>query len=226
MEYHKTVDSRLSIYLQIIKRKMKYSETSSGRIAKIISTVTNPPVLSVLVLFLISFTKSSGMLLLAGWWIEVLIFLVLLPIVYIYMRSFIAKKTVLLPKGVISYMKQHPSDVLIMGVIFGIPCLVILLIFGAPVQMCATMGALLVIALIIASVYRYYRISYHVAAIIVLVTMVIITWGAAYSGLAILVPAAGWAKYRLKEHSIAQIGLAAAVAAVVLPISILVFVII
>ncbi len=163
------------------------------------------------------------MLLMAGWWVEVLIFLVLLPLVYIYIRSFFAKKTVLLPRGVISYMKQHPFDVLIMGIVFGIPCLIILLIFGAPVMMCATMAALLVLALAIASIYRYYRISYHVAAIIVLVTMVIITWGAAYSGLAVLVPAAGWAKYRLREHSPAQIGLAVVASGIILTVILLVF---
>ncbi len=190
--------------------------------ARIISFLTNPPALSVLLLFVISFTESGTMLTLAGWWVEVLIFLVLLPIVYIYIRIVIGKISLKLPTGIIAFLKQHPVDILVMGVIFGLPCLVILVLFKAPPLMYSTLAALLITSLIIASFYKFYRVSYHLAALTILVVMAAITWGNAFAWLAVLIPAAGWAKYRLQAHSPAQMVIAIVLSAVVTTITLLV----
>ncbi len=202
--------------------EIKKRDPVSARIAKLVSLITNPPLLSVVVLFIISFTKSNGMLLIAGWWVEVLIFLVVLPMVYVLIKLFINKTSIRFPTGIIDYLKNHPRDVFIMGVIFGIPCLVILVIFGAPVMMYGTMGALLATAFVIASVYKFYRISYHIAALTIMVVMVAITWGIVFAWLALLIPAAGWAKFRLHQHSSAQIGSSLVVSAIVIPITLVV----
>lgn len=183
------------------------------RVAAIISLVTNPPLLSVLVMFLISVTKSGPVSTLAGWWIEVVAFLVLLPVVYLYIRAAVSKSQIKFPLGIIGFLKQHPLDVLVMSIVFGIPCMVILTLFQAPPMMYGTLAALLITSIIIATVYKFYRVSYHVAATIILVTMTIITWGNIYSWLVVLVPIVGWAKYRLQEHSVAQMLSAAALSA-------------
>jgi hypothetical protein len=104
------------------------------KVARIVSVLTNPPMFSVLVLFLISFTKSNPILTSTGWWIEVVIFLVLLPLVYLYIRVITSKSQVKFPLGIIAFLKQHPLDVLMLSIIFGVPCLIILVLFGAPIM--------------------------------------------------------------------------------------------
>ena len=86
-------------------------------------------------------------------------------------------------------------------------------------MMYGTLATLLVTSVIIASVYKFYRVSYHVAAIITLVMMTAVTWGNVFAWLAVLIPAVGWAKYRLHEHSPAQMVIAAMLSVLVVTLS-------
>ncbi|MBN1367262.1 MAG: hypothetical protein JW967_05005 [Dehalococcoidales bacterium] len=190
-----------------------------NKTAQIISLLTNPPMLSVIVMLLISVTKAGTMLPVAGWWVEVVVFLVLLPLVYLFIRVITSGSQIKFPMGIISFLKQHPFDVLTMSLLLGIPCLVILILLGAPPTMYGTLVALLATSIIIASVYKFYRISYHVASTVTLVVMTAVTWGYVFSWLAVLIPVVGWAKYRLHEHSPAQMVIAAILSAVVVTIT-------
>ena len=203
----------------MIRQPEQKTDSSLTKTARVVSHITNPITFSVLVLLLISFTKTKDALTLTGWWVEILVFLVIFPLSYLLARTIIKKESLNLPYGILSFLKQHPRDVVVMSLVFGTPCLVVLMLFGAPAEMNCTLAALLVTAVIIASVYRVYRVSYHVAAMVILVVMIVINWGGVFIWSAVLIPAAGWAKYRLHEHSPAQMVIAALLSSAIVSIT-------
>ena len=81
--------------------------------ARLISRVTNPGILSVIALLLIAFTESSSMRAVASWVTIVLLFLVLLPLVYVYARTFRGRNGTKLVSDPTIFLKQHPRDVLV-----------------------------------------------------------------------------------------------------------------
>lgn len=199
----------------MVRQTEQKTGSSLTKTARVISHITNPLTFSVLVMLLISFTKTRDALTLTGWWVEILVFLVIFPFIYLLARTIITKERLMIPYGVFSFLKQHPRDVVVMCLVFGTPCLVVLMLFGAPAEMNCTLAALLVTAVIIASVYRVYRVSYHVAATVILVVMIVVNWGGVFIWSVVFIPAAGWAKYRLHEHSPAQMVIAALLSAVI-----------
>jgi hypothetical protein len=61
----------------------------------------------------------------------------------------------------------------------------------------------------------FYRVSYHLAAVTVLVLMAALTWGQIYFVLLAVIPLVGWAKYRINEHTPAQLAIGITVAVAV-----------
>jgi hypothetical protein len=51
----------------------------------------------------------------------------------------------------------------------------------------------------------FYRVSYHLAAVTVLVIMVAHTWGQIFLVLLVTIPLIGWAKWRLQHHTLVQL---------------------
>jgi hypothetical protein len=182
-------------------------------LALIISRVTNPCILSVLVLLLLTYTESTKVL--ASWVAILLLFLVLMPLIYVYIRtsrSNSGKKRLADP---IAFLRQHPKDILILGIITGLPCLVILLFLEAPSLMLRTLAALLACSIVTALFNIFYRASYHLAAVTTLIIMAALTWGQIFLVLLAGIPVVGWAKYQIHEHTLAQLmtGIALSLAA-------------
>jgi len=105
------------------------------------------------------------------------------------------------------FLKQHPRDILIVGVLSGLPCVVILVFLEAPLLLLETLIALLASSLIIASFNIFYRVSYHLAALTILVIMATITWGSIFLVTFAAIPLISWAKYRLHEHTPTQLAI-------------------
>jgi len=105
------------------------------------------------------------------------------------------------------FLKQHPRDILIVGVLSGLPCVVILVFLEAPLLLLETLIALLASSLIIASFNIFYRVSYHSAALTILVIMATITWGSIFLVTFAAIPLSSWAKYRLHEHTLTQLAI-------------------
>jgi hypothetical protein len=184
-------------------------------LARAISRVTNPCILSVLVLLLIAGTESTDARALVAWVMTVLLLLVLVPLVYVYIRTFkniSSKKLIAAPTA---FLKQHPRDILILGLSLGLPCLVILLFLEAPSLMLRTLVALLAGSIVAALLNIFYRVSYHLSAVTVLVIMSVLTWGQIFLVLWAAIPLIGWAKYYNHEHTPTQLALGIALAVVV-----------
>ena len=196
---------------------MNSKATPSADLARVISRFTNPCILSVLVLLSIAYTESGNVRALVGWGTILLLFFVVLPLVYDYTRISTDRSGTKLLAGPTVFLKQHPGDILILGVLFGLPCLVILAFLEAPSLLLCTLVALLVGSLVVALSNIFYRVSYHLAAVTILVIMAALAWGRILLVLFAVIPVISWAKYRLHEHDAAQLatGVALSVAVTV-----------
>jgi hypothetical protein len=186
-------------------------------LARLISRFTNPCILSLLVLLSITYTESSDLRALVVSYTTLLLFLIVLPLIYVYMRNSKSRGGTKLLADPTIFLKQHPRDVLILGALFGLPCLLVLAFTEAPSLLFYTLLALLVTSLLVAAIYTFYRVSYHLAAVTTLIIMAVLTWGRFLLVLSVAIPLVSWAKYRLHEHSPPQImaGIALAVAVIV-----------
>lgn len=186
---------------------MESKITRSTRLARVILRVTNPCILSVLVLFSIALTESTNVRALVGWVMILLLFLVVLPLAYTYMRISRNRSGTRPMVGPTIFLKQHPRDILIVGVLSGLPCIVILVFLEAPLLLLETLIALLAGSLIVASFTIFYRVSYHLTALTILVIMATITWGSIFLTTLAAIPLISWAKYRLHEHTPTQLAI-------------------
>ena len=186
---------------------MESKITQSMWLARVILRVTNPCILSMLVVFSIAFTESSNVRTLVGWVMILLLFLVVLPLAYTYMRISRNRSGTRPMVNPIVIFKQHPRDILILGILSGLPCVVILVFLEAPLRLVETLIALLAISLIIASFTVFYRVSYHSAALTILVIVPTVTWGSIFLTTLAVIPLISWAKYQLHEHTPTQLGI-------------------
>ena len=194
---------------------MKSKETTSAGPARAIIRFTNPCVLGVMVLMLMAFTGSSSMRILVVWATILLSFLVVLPLVYIFMRTHTRESGKKLLADPTSFLGQHPRDVFILGVLFALPCLIILAFLNASSLLLCTLASLLVSSLIAALINIFYRVSYHLTAVTILAIMASVTWGRILLVLLVAIPLVGWAKYQIHEHTLAQMAIAIALSAMV-----------
>ncbi len=194
---------------------MEGKVTRLNYLARAISRVTNPCILSVLALLLIAGTEYTDARAFITWAVTVVLFLVLIPLVYVYIRTFRSISAIYLMNAPTVFLKQHPRDILILGFSLGLPCLVILLALKAPSPMLRTLLALLASSIVVALFNMFYRISYHLSAVTVLIIMSLQTWGQNFLFLLAAIPLVGWAKYHNREHTPVQLALGIALATAV-----------
>jgi len=184
-------------------------------IARAISRVTNPCFISVVVLILMAYIGSVEFWPTVSHIALILLGLVLLPIAYVLIR--IARKGSRAERlgDLVDFLKEHPEDVGALGMILGLPSVLVLITLDAPEFLVATLTSLLACSLIIALFRKFYRISYHLAGVTCLIIMAAQTWGQVYLAALIAIPAIVWARYLLREHSLAQMLAGSALAVVV-----------
>lgn len=179
--------------------------------ADVISRATNPCILSVLVLLLIAGTESGSLHDFIGSVMVLLLFLVLLPLFYVYMRTIRSHNDEKFTTVPTVFLKHNPKDILVLGLITGLPCFIILLLLDAPSRLLATLVVLLASSVVVALLNLLYRVSYHLAAVTVLVIIAGLTWGWIYFVLLVFLPVIAWAKYRIREHTLPQVAVGIAV---------------
>jgi hypothetical protein len=136
-----------------------------------------------------------------------LLFLVVLPLAYTYVRISRNKSDTRSIVNPMIFLRQHPRDILTIAVLSGLPCVVILVFLEAPLPLLETLITLLASSLIIALFTTFYRISYHLAALTILVIMTTITWGSIFLVTLVAIPLVSWAKYRLHAHTLTQLAI-------------------
>lgn len=184
-------------------------------IAKAISRVTNPCFLSVVVLILMAYIGSVELWPTISHIALILLCLVLLPIAYVLVRMARSGSRAEHLGDLVDFLKEHPKDVGVLGMILGLPNILVLLALDAPEFLVATLITLLACSLIIALVRGLYRVSYHLAGVTCLIIMAAQTWGHVFFATAAVIPMIVWARYLLREHNLAQMLAGSALAVIV-----------
>jgi hypothetical protein len=130
--------------------------------------------------------------------------LVLLPISYVIVKMARGGTRAEQLGDLVGFLKEHPRDVGVLGIVFGLPCTVLLVYLEAPTFLVATLTTLLVCSLLIALVRGWYRMSYHLAGVTCLIIMSAALWGAVLFAVAAIIPVIVWARYLLREHTLYQ----------------------
>lgn len=172
--------------------------------ARTVIRYTNPCILGVLVLLFIALTESNSFSSIVLYEAVLLMSFVVLPLAYVYLRTAGFKNGERLLSDPTLYLRTHPKDILVLGLLFGLPCLGILTFLKAPLVLIATLTALLGISLIVALVNLIYRVSYHLAAVTAILISAVITWGPILLVLLAAVSVVGWAKHHVHEHTVTQ----------------------
>lgn len=178
--------------------------TRPSTLARLVSRVTNPCLLSVGLLLLAGLTLSDAASL-PGVLATILLCLVVWPAIYVRWRSLSAEGDNGSAVGLTEFLRSHPRDIMVLGLTCGLPCVLVLAAVGAAMPIVATAAALLVTSLGTAVVNLRHSISYHLAAITTLAIAAGFLWGQAFPASLLVVPTVGWARYALGQHSGAEL---------------------
>lgn len=184
---------------------MEHQVTRSTYVAQAISKFTNPTILSVITLLLIAFTKSSNMLESVGYFAIILLFFVSIPAVYVLLRTSRNGNQTKSLVGLTKFLKQHPFDILVMALLLGFPCLIMLWFLEAPAGLISTVAALLAGSIVTSLFNLFYRVSFHLTGITILIIMAAQVWGQPYLFLLVSIPPISWAKFQIRDHTIPQL---------------------
>ena len=175
------------------------------RLARGIAWLTNPCLLSIAVLLAAVATEADVLAAALPGLAAVVACLVVLPLAYTHVRmraSYIAGRR---PGDLIDFLKGHPGDVMVLGVVAGGPLLVSLALLEAGELVVGTVAALLLSSLLVALLRRLVLpVSYHLAGVACLVIMSALLWAVSFPATAAVVPLVIWAKHALGEHTFGQ----------------------
>ena len=184
---------------------MEHQVTRSTYFAQAVSKFTSPTILSVIILLLIAFTKSKNLSESIEWVAIILLFFVFIPVVYVLVRTSRSGNQTKSLVELNKFLKQHPADILILALSLGLPCLIILWFFEAPAILISTIVALLAGSIVTSLFNLFYRVSFHLTGITVLIIMAAQTWGRPYLFLLLAIPLISWAKFKIRDHTIPQL---------------------
>ncbi len=176
------------------------AETPGEKVAHAVSVVANP-LFTALPLFLVVALHTAPDLLHALlWWGVIAVGITGLPFLFIRMG---------VRKG--KYTDDHVSDrrQRLIPLSFGLLCMVLvfmlLLFLGVPHALLATVTAAIIsLALAIIITQLHFKISLHMVGITGAVTICVILFGPVLLVLSPLVPLIGWARWKVRAHSVVQ----------------------
>jgi len=180
------------------------------RIANLISNILNPFLTSLVVILLLSFEATSGILDALKWSL-ILIALSVLPVYAVIIYLVRSKR---IESLFINVRKQRTKVYLLAGVCIGVSY-VILRYFEAPPLLLATSVAGLSAVVVFMGINLRWKISTHSAFVAALVAILIILYGWMAAVTVVLVPLTAWARIRLEHHSPAQVATGALLAALI-----------
>ena len=139
------------------------------------------------------------------WVTAILLFFVLIPSVYVFLRIRSSGNRVITVAKLATFLKQHPGDILILALLSGLSCAVILSILKVPTTLISTVVALLAVSMVTALFNTFYRVSFHSAGITILIIMAAQAWGPVFLVLLVTIPLIAWAKFQIHDHTIPQL---------------------
>lgn len=180
------------------------------QIAKLVSNILNPFLVSLVIILLLSF-ESTRSPLDALRWSAILVAISLVP-VYSVMVYF--SRTGRLGSHFIDVSKQRTKIYLLAGICALVGC-IILIYLEAPLILLATFVAGLSATVIFMGINLWWKISLHAAFIAASITLLVILYGSLGIVAVMLLPLVAWARVELGHHSLAQVTIGAFLAALI-----------
>lgn len=177
----------------------------STAIAKVISKVMNPFLISLATLLLAIWSESGDVRMSFIWILIILLFIAILPLTYVYIRTSRVGSEVRYRRDTVLFFREHRKEISTIAIICALPCILLLVFLQAPPLLVATVVVLLVTSLAVGLVGVFYRASLHLALITTLVILVVLIWGRAVLPVLLAIPLIGWARYTLHQHSPGQL---------------------
>jgi len=180
------------------------------QIAKLVSNILNPFLVSLVIILLLSF-ESTRSPLDALRWSAILVAISLVP-VYSVMVYF--SRTGRLGSRFIDVGKQRTKIYLLAGICALVGC-IILIYLEAPLILLATFVAGLSATVIFMGINLWWKISLHAAFIAASITLLVILYSSLGIVAVMLLPLVAWARVELGHHSLAQVTIGAFLAALI-----------
>jgi len=180
----------------------------SHHLARLISNILNPFLVSFAVITVLAFESTTGISD-ALKWLAISIVLSVLP-VFVFVLYMVRIKQ--LDSIFINPRKQR-TRIYVLATCLGIAGVVVLHFTQAPKLLLVTFITGLISIMVFMSINLYWKISLHTGFIAAAATIIVIVYGGFLSFVVILVPLVGWARFSMKLHSWRQITCGAVLAA-------------
>ncbi|MFA5308058.1 MAG: hypothetical protein WC370_01050 [Dehalococcoidales bacterium] len=170
------------------------------RLARLVSNILNPFLVSVVVLIMLSFraTSTTGD---AIKWAVFTLLLSVLPVLVVAIYLLQRKKL----DGLFSNPRQQRNNIYLMASIVGALGCGLLWYFDGPYLLSVTFTAGLDSIVVFMIINYFWKISLHTAFTAAAVAVIIMVYGAAVAWTSVLVVPVAWARIQLKQHSLPQV---------------------
>ena len=181
------------------------------RLAKLITNILNPFLLSFIIIILLT-AESTDSMNEAIKWILISLALSVLP-VFIAVIYMVRRKKL---EGIFSNPRQQRNGIYILARALGVAGCGVMWACNAPELLSVTFTAGLISIVFFMVINRYWKISLHTAFMAGSVTIITIVYGALGALTILLLPPVAWARIRLNQHSPAQVATGALLSAAIL----------
>ncbi|MCJ7605417.1 MAG: phosphatidic acid phosphatase [Dehalococcoidales bacterium] len=178
------------------------------KLARLTSGIFNPFLLSIIVIILLAFKESTDTLYSLKWAGISLAFSALPVLLAVWWLVHLKKLD-----GVFNNPREQRNRIYVMATLLGAIGFAIMWVFDPPQLLRATFTAGLVAILVFMIINFFWKISLHTAFISATATLITLVYGAPGAITLLLLPAVGWSRIALKQHTISQVTAGAVCAA-------------
>ena len=181
------------------------------KLARIITNILNPFLLSLLILVLLAIESSTSTEEAIKWsliGLALSVFPVFAVVLYL-----VSKKKL---DGIFINPRQQRHRIYFLAILCSIIGYIVLVVLGAPQLLVASFAAGLAAVIVFMVINLFWKISLHTAFITASATVLIIVYGDTAAWTVLLVPLVAWARIAMKRHTPAQVITGAVLASLII----------
>ena len=180
------------------------------QIAGLTSNIFNPFLLGLIIILVLSFESTSGILDALKWSL-ILIAISIIP-VFLFVVYLVRNGKL---DGIFANVRRQRTGIYLLAGVCAIVGGIIITYFGAPLALLAVSVAGLSAVIVFVCINFLWKISIHIAFVAASVTVLVILYGPIAALSLVLLPLVAWARIELGHHSLAQVAVGASLAALI-----------
>ena len=180
------------------------------QIAGLTSNIFNPFLVSLIIILVLSFESTSGILDALKWSL-ILIAISIIP-VFLFVVYLVRNGKL---DGIFANVRRQRTGIYLLAGVCAIIGGIIITCFGAPLALLAVSVAGLSAVIVFICINFLWKISIHIAFVAASVTVLLILYGPIAALSLVLLPLIAWARIELGQHSLAQVAVGASLAALI-----------